>query len=50
MFEKPFFAILHCFKVHPAIYDFEEMGIRPYNFKLSSLRVLCALRCLWGDE
>jgi hypothetical protein len=37
MFEKPFFAILHCFKVHPAIYDFEEMGIRPYNFKLEKI-------------
>jgi hypothetical protein len=37
MFVKPFFAILHCFKVHPAIYDFEEMGIRPYNFKLEKI-------------
>jgi hypothetical protein len=37
MFVKPFFAILHCFKVHPAIYDFEEMGIRPYNFELEKI-------------
>ena len=37
MFVKPFFAILHCFKVHPAIYDFEEMGIKSYNFELEKI-------------